>query len=393
MKKITLALLTFCSFTFFGQVKLSSSIDEYFDGTNWINSSKYVYQYDTNNNLTDELYYYWNTVTGLWEYNSKETMEYNNDHKITSELYEEYDVSTGNVTSGYKTNYIYNGSNQRIESIDLKLNNGVWVNEYKSSYSYNNNKISEFISQFWNGTNWIYQAESVQQDVSNKTNITYGANGLVSELINYDWNGTSWVLKSKDVYAYNGNNKITQYVSQDWNGSAYENSYKEEYSYDVNGNLILDKESSYDNGSFDVNYETSYSFDFSQLMRNFTHPFKDRYGFEALTGQDNSFVNKLISSSSGLNYKTTYYYGEETAGSKDIRFIDFAIYPNPTSSILKIDDRNFTLKNVEIFNVLEKKVFRSTKNELNIAHLVNGVYLLKIETEKGNVVTKRIIKN
>ncbi|MDN3620702.1 T9SS type A sorting domain-containing protein [Polaribacter undariae] len=69
------------------------------------------------------------------------------------------------------------------------------------------------------------------------------------------------------------------------------------------------------------------------------------------------------------------------------------MYPNPASSILKIDADNFTLKDVEIFNVLGKKVFASTESEINIAHLVNGVYLLKIESDKGNIGTKRIIKN
>ena len=393
MKKITLLLLTFCSFIVVGQVKLTSSVEEYFDGTNWLNSAKYVYEYDTNNNLTSENYYYWNSITSLWEFSSKETIAYNSANKITSESYEGYDSSTGNVTYGYKTNYVYNGNNELIESTSLELSNGVYVNENKSTYTYTNNKITELIDLSWNGSAWVLIAESDDQDSSSKITISYGVNGLVSEFMYYEWNGSSWSADDKDVYTYNANNKIANLVSYDWNGSAYDISYKEEYNYDANGNLILEEDFDYNDGSYESEYEMSYTFDETQIMSSFTHPFIDRHGFEALTGQDTKFINKLIGSVEDSNYRNTYYYGEATASVKDFGSIDFAVFPNPTKNILKIDDARFTLKNIEIFNVLGKKVFASNKNEINIAHLVNGVYLLKIESEKGSVATKRIIKN
>ena len=236
-------------------------------------------------------------------------------------------------------------------------------------------------------------AKSDDKDGSSKIIISYGANGLVSEFNYYVWNGSSWSADGKSVYTYNANNKIANNESYEWNGTAYELDYKEEFTYDANGNLISEKDYDYDNGTSDLEYARNYTFDTTQLMSNFTHPFKDRHGFDTLTGQGNNFVNKVTGSSEDATHRKTYYYGEATASVKDLNFIDFAVYPNPTKNVLTIDDTSFTLKNIEIFNVLGKKVMASTQNKINIAHLVNGVYLLKIASDKGNVTTKRIIKN
>lgn len=293
MKKITLLLLTFCSFTFFGQVKLTSSVEEYFNGTSWQNSGRYVYHYNANNNLTSEEYFYWNSVTSVWQLSGKESIAYNSAQKVVSETYEGYDTNTGSIIDGYKTNYIYSVSGEVIESISLELNDGVYVNENKSTFTYTDNKITELTGKSWNGSDWVYVTGGDQNDPSTKSTITYGANGLVSELIYFEWNGNDWIAYGKEVFTYNANNKIEVLFDQDWNGTAYETDYKEEYSYDANGNLILEKDFSYNDGSYVVDDEMSYTFDTTQLMSSFTHPFKDRLGFEALTGDDNRYVNKL----------------------------------------------------------------------------------------------------
>ncbi|WP_341220806.1 T9SS type A sorting domain-containing protein [Polaribacter atrinae] len=386
MKKITLLFLFLCSINAFSQVKLTSSIEEYNNGTTWRNSSKTTYTYDENKNLSSEKYYYWNDSSSSWTYGSNDSFVYNSANKVVSDAYEGFD-SSGNATYGYKENYTYNGNNQVVESINLELKDGVYVNEYKNIYTYSGNKITELVDYYWNGFDWI-----LITDDSSKIMVKYGANGLVSEFLYYDWNGSTWSLDGKDVNGYNTNNKLTSSIYYDWNGADYVSSYKEEYSYDANGNLISERDLEYNNGSFEVEYEISYTFDETQMMSSFTHPFKDKFGFESLTGQDDRFVNKVLVYSN-VDYRTTYNYGEATASVKDESFMDFTVYPNPTKNTLTIDNRNFTLKNVQIFNVLGKKVFRATTNEINIAHLVNGVYLLKVETENGNVVTKRLIKN
>jgi len=72
-----------------------------------------------------------------------------------------------------------------------------------------------------------------------------------------------------------------------------------------------------------------------------------------------------------------------------------SIYPNPTSGQLTIDNGELKINSMEIFDVLGKKQ-KSRKAEeqnivLDISDLANGVYFLKISTEKG-MVTKKIVK-
>ncbi len=67
-----------------------------------------------------------------------------------------------------------------------------------------------------------------------------------------------------------------------------------------------------------------------------------------------------------------------------------SIYPNPTSDFINIKSQ-IPIISIQLFDVLGKKVLTSKIiKPLNIKHLVSGVYLLKITSEKGKL-TKRVI--
>ena len=72
------------------------------------------------------------------------------------------------------------------------------------------------------------------------------------------------------------------------------------------------------------------------------------------------------------------------------------IYPNPTTGQLTIENEHFSIKGVEIFNVygssVAAKILSPSKNKIDLSHLPNGMYFIKIRTENGEV-TKKIIKN
>ena len=69
-----------------------------------------------------------------------------------------------------------------------------------------------------------------------------------------------------------------------------------------------------------------------------------------------------------------------------------SIYPNSFSTSLTFET-NSIIKKVSIYNLLGEKVFSQTypKTNLNLAFLPNGIYMLKVETDKG-VVTNKIVK-
>ncbi len=75
---------------------------------------------------------------------------------------------------------------------------------------------------------------------------------------------------------------------------------------------------------------------------------------------------------------------------KEIDFIK--IYPNPVTDYIEIDS-SIIVKEVNLFTLNGQLILNSKQNSLSVQNLPIGIYLLKVEDENGNVVTKKIIKN
>ena len=72
---------------------------------------------------------------------------------------------------------------------------------------------------------------------------------------------------------------------------------------------------------------------------------------------------------------------------------NITIYPNPTTGQLTIKNEKLTIKNIEIFDIVGKRVMSSEspmspETTINISHLSNGMYFLKVDNK-----TFKIIKN
>ena len=68
-----------------------------------------------------------------------------------------------------------------------------------------------------------------------------------------------------------------------------------------------------------------------------------------------------------------------------------SIYPNPTTSVVNIK-MNAVLKQATVYSMLGKQVLKTQNNAINVSGLSNGMYVITIEAENGNVSTKRFIK-
>jgi len=76
----------------------------------------------------------------------------------------------------------------------------------------------------------------------------------------------------------------------------------------------------------------------------------------------------------------------------DVNKLEYILYPNPSSNILNISDFN-NKANITIFDLTGKVVVKKqiSENQINISNLLNGTYLIKIETANG-IVTKKFVK-
>ncbi|AUC86538.1 hypothetical protein CW731_15165 [Polaribacter sp. ALD11] len=384
MKKITFLILTFLTISLFAQTKLTSSLSESMSNNTWVNSSKQVYSYDINGNLATELYDYWDQSNSVWIKQDRYSYVYSSGNKLSIEIEENWDSSTNSYKNGDKSEYSYNNNGRVVESISYEWKNAAWEKSYKFSLTYNaSNNIDGGYGYNWNGGTWVLEDKSL---------ITYNANNKISKVTVEDWNGTAYVKSDIRDFSYDASNKLLIDLTKIWNGTMYVDEEKTEYTYDVNGNVTNEKNSYIENGSWVVGSNESVTFDTSKLMSSFTHPFIDRTGLDHLfTG--NPYVNKILTSSYTNSERTTYYYGGATASIDNFSLLNFAVYPNPTTSILKIDDTGFDLKNIEVFNIIGKKVLTSTTSELSLGKLVNGIYMLKIQDKNGAFAIKKVVKN
>ncbi|WP_339659933.1 T9SS type A sorting domain-containing protein [uncultured Polaribacter sp.] len=385
MKKITFLFFVLVSVTLFGQNKLTSSVREYFDGSNWSNSGRSEYTYDDNKNLTKETELSWDYLTSQWKESYATNYVYNSDNKVITETYENFDSDGNSTGEQYRTINTYNSSGNLIQILNQEFTNSIWINEGKFDLTYTNNKLTAALGYEWDGSAWVFG-----DDDSFKMAISYDANGKISLSETYEWNGTAWVDADKTVYTYDANNRLIVEDGQTWDGTNWVSEYKNEYTYDGNGNTVTGIESYLEDDVFTAQPMETFTFDTSQLMANFAHPFRDKTGLDVIF-PSYLFVNKILSRSSD-SYRTIYNYNESTANLNAFSLVDFAVYPNPTNAFLTIDDSNFTLKTVEVFNLLGKKILISTKNQLNVETLVNGIYLLKVQDDKGNISIKRFVK-
>jgi len=72
---------------------------------------------------------------------------------------------------------------------------------------------------------------------------------------------------------------------------------------------------------------------------------------------------------------------------------EIIIYPNPAYNQIIIDNKNFVIRNLIIYNIMGKEIgcsaINATKTNLDVSNLPAGMYVVKINTEQG-IVTKKV---
>ena len=117
--------------------------------------------------------------------------------------------------------------------------------------------------------------------------------------------------------------------------------------------------------------------------------------FQALTSLNNKRVVlltiKTINNSIIEFDSLSFTEGSSTLSTKDITLeSNLKVYPNPVKNNLHID-YSLPIESVEIFNILGKLVHTGINKDIDFTNYINGVYFIKIRTEKG-IITKKIIK-
>ena len=149
----------FVSYSYEGG-ELNEVIYQNWDGNDWVNKTKEVYNY--NGDVTTVLYWTWNGTT--WS---------------SDEL------------------YTYTYSDTTIELLVQYMQGGAWQNDERHTYKLDfDQKVLEILVEEWESTNW---------EKDEKVTYNYEDNVFTSKLIE-EWNGTTWESEYRSHYVYeNGN--------------------------------------------------------------------------------------------------------------------------------------------------------------------------------------------
>ncbi|RYM34579.1 T9SS type A sorting domain-containing protein [Brumimicrobium glaciale] len=375
MKKILLPILCAFAFSLNSQVKVESSIDEYYDGSTWTKNYGSDYYYDANKNLIKESNYEW---TGSdWSPNYITLCSYNMNNLVTEEIEMGWD-GVSQFTNLDKTTYTYFSSGLLANIVTQEWDGSAWQNFDKQSFTYEFGVLEMIEYAGYDGTQW---------EVESRFLTTYTGNNLTT-LVTEELNGTQWESEDRIMFFYNSANKMTYSSFESYDGSSWSQDYKIDYTLDNNFNLIKKSLSFPGTEEFYAEYE----YDLTGQMANIANPFSYLRGLESIL-EDFPYTNKILNYT-GNQYddvtnsfypteRTTFNYTSQLVLNLDEAKAspNISLYPNPANNFIQINGITKS-ENISVYTVLGVKVFDAVVNKddkLDIQGLNNGLYLLKFE--------------
>jgi 1,4-alpha-glucan branching enzyme len=105
------------------------------------------------------------------------------------------------------------------------------------------------------------------------------------------------------------------------------------------------------------------------------------YTMQLAPGEYRLYTDKQIE-----NYKQKFTTTPEQEKNNGL-----TIYPNPVRSTLNINTTE-NISRVDVYNAMGAQVLTSTRKQLDVNSLSSGIYILKIETSNGKILSQRFVK-
>jgi hypothetical protein len=97
-----------------------------------------------------------------------------------------------------------------------------------------------------------------------------------------------------------------------------------------------------------------------------------------------------VLSASIIDYKIACYENLTILGTEEENITEIALYPNPVKSTLQISSYDIVITNIAIYTILGERVLnkKGDDTQIDLSSLSTGLYLVKIQTENGELVRK-----
>lgn len=314
----------------------------------WVNDIQIKREYDDIGSLTTELYQSWDTLASNWLNVSNSLYTYNDFFQPLTNLYQVWDKKSSSWNDTIKATFNYDNDGNILEYLEEQSNKGIWKNNYREVYTYNNlADVTEIKVELWDHGTETWQS---------------------SIIYSYEYDSQRYILSEKTEF-WNENLKIweTGFLDQ----------------FDAAGNRIeyFDKE-------------------WNDSLNVFTDGFRLQNEYF-----NNGWIKSQVSqvwdtiNISWLNEEKIvfYWYGVSSLDIYEYN-TEIKIFPIPFKDAITIEtDENTPVTFIEIFDgqgrlVDSRKVEESFYTQLDLSHLQKGTYFLMIESGETRSM-KRIIKN
>ncbi|MBR6082909.1 MAG: T9SS type A sorting domain-containing protein [Salinivirgaceae bacterium] len=239
MKKIITLLFVCSSLISSAKTIWVNAVSTYYTWNNgWKNSTKTIYENDSNGNHTQYISYRWDKD---WVNSSKYVFEYDNNGNQTQYIAYTWDKDWKELQ---KATFEYNGNGYQTQSIYYTWDNG-WKNSSKDDYDIDGSYISYICDKKWVRSSmydfgynsyvaYTWDNKYHEWVAFQKATFEYDDNGYQTQSIYYTWDN-GWKNSTKTIYENDSNGNHTQYISYRW-GEDWMNSSKYVFEYDNNGN-------------------------------------------------------------------------------------------------------------------------------------------------------------
>ena len=108
---------------------------------------------------------------------------------------------------------------------------------------------------------------------------------------------------------------------------------------------------------------------------------------------DTTKIKKIKSLISNImeNHTIIAIFKEKSLNTNELAAKSISIYPSPTSNNIYVTG-NKKISAPELYNNNGQKVLQGSGNSMDLTKITNGVYILKIITDNGEISTSKIIK-
>jgi hypothetical protein len=351
----------------------------------WKLFERTFYTLDDNKNIIRE----WDMVLNAmhqWVNYALTLYNFNTDNQLTEEIRQNWDGNTW--VNASRTGYTYNANDDQVSVIEQSWS-GIWVNLSQELYTYNqSHNVLTRIYQAWIGSEWIRIDQLVH---------TYDVNNKLLMVVSQSWNGT-WTDNGRSLYMYDGNDDLDTLLSQNWIINAWKDQYRSLYDFDSNHNCILIQDQITDgNGGWEDQVKNEFRFDQFNNITNWSGLsyingiwipiFQSNYLFDndqnMLSEVHQNWDDEWINGDS-----SRYYYTKLTSVDDLSAILPFSFSPNPAHEHLTIEFEKAFNGQISIYDLQGKLVanqrsFTENVARLNVSALLPGQYIMVLRSGNG----------